>query len=94
MTVLDRGTYGWVECVSAEGCHSADAIRRFYDEATSHLDVQQERLINDAIKQLKVTRVIVAHRPETIAAADRVIVLGPGPHPASTAERDVPEAAA
>ena len=50
----------------------------FLDEATSHLDVQREQLINDTIKQLKVTRVIIAHRPETIASADRVIVLGDG----------------
>lgn len=47
----------------------------FLDEATSHLDVQREQQINDTIKQLKVTRVIIAHRPETIASADRVIVL-------------------
>lgn len=32
--------------------------------------------VNEAIRQLKLTRVIIAHRPETIAAADRVIVLG------------------
>lgn len=48
----------------------------FLDEATSHLDVECERRINDTIKQLNVTRVIIAHRPETIASADRVIVLG------------------
>ena len=51
---------------------------QFLDEATSHLDVQREKLINDTIKQLNVTRVIIAHRPETIASADRVIVLGHG----------------
>ncbi|MCL1498376.1 peptidase domain-containing ABC transporter [Xanthomonas nasturtii] len=50
----------------------------FLDEATSHLDVMRERLVNEAVKQLKVTKVIVAHRPETIASADRVIVLGQG----------------
>lgn len=48
----------------------------FLDEATSHLDVDREKLVNEAIRQLKVTRVIIAHRPETIAAADRVITLG------------------
>ena len=48
------------------------------DEATSHLDISRERSVNDAIRQLKVTRVIIAHRPETIASADRVIKLGPG----------------
>ncbi|MCC8471908.1 peptidase domain-containing ABC transporter [Xanthomonas phaseoli] len=50
----------------------------FLDEATSHLDVMRERLVNEAVKQLKVTKVIVAHRPETIASADRVIVLEQG----------------
>jgi ATP-binding cassette subfamily B protein RaxB len=47
----------------------------FLDEATSHLDVQREQLINATIKQLKITRVIIAHRPETIASADRMVVL-------------------
>ncbi|MCL1570388.1 peptidase domain-containing ABC transporter [Xanthomonas nasturtii] len=50
----------------------------FLDEATSHLDVMRERLVNEAVKRLKVTKVIVAHRPETIASADRVIVLEQG----------------
>jgi len=50
----------------------------FLDEATSHLDIARESIVNTAIKSLKVTRVIVAHRPETIASADRVIVLAGG----------------
>ncbi len=50
----------------------------FLDEATSHLDVMKERLVNDAVKQLKLTKVIVAHRPETINSADRVLVLDQG----------------
>ncbi|QEO27478.1 peptidase domain-containing ABC transporter [Xanthomonas translucens] len=50
----------------------------FLDEATSHLDVLRERLVNDAVKQLKLTKVIVAHRPETIASADRVLVMEQG----------------
>jgi ATP-binding cassette subfamily B protein RaxB len=48
------------------------------DEATSALDVDRERLVNQAVRQLEVTRVIVAHRPETIASASRVIVLQDG----------------
>lgn len=47
----------------------------FLDEATSHLDVARERLVNEAIGKLNITRVIVAHRPETIRMADRVIDL-------------------
>lgn len=50
----------------------------FLDEATSHLDVRKEQLVNEAVKQLQLTKVIVAHRPETIASADRVLVLGGG----------------
>lgn len=50
----------------------------FLDEATSHLDVDSERLVNEAIQQLKITRIIIAHRPETIASADRVLVLQGG----------------
>lgn len=45
------------------------------DEATSHLDVQSESRVNDAIKHMGSTRVIIAHRRETIASADRVIEL-------------------
>ncbi|AAF84030.1 peptidase domain-containing ABC transporter [Xylella fastidiosa] len=50
----------------------------FLDEATSHLDVMRERLVNDAVHQLKLTKVIVAHRPETIASTDRVVILDHG----------------
>jgi ATP-binding cassette subfamily B protein RaxB len=50
----------------------------FLDEATSALDIERERLVNQAVRQLRLTRVIVAHRPETIASADRVVVLAAG----------------
>lgn len=50
----------------------------FLDEATSALDVDRERQVNQAIRQLPLTRIIVAHRPETIASAGRVIVLRDG----------------
>jgi ATP-binding cassette subfamily B protein RaxB len=48
------------------------------DEATSHLDVWNEQTVNAAIQSLKLTRIIVAHRPETIAMAERVVVLHGG----------------
>ncbi|HSN97265.1 MAG TPA: peptidase domain-containing ABC transporter [Candidatus Nanopelagicales bacterium] len=48
------------------------------DEATSHLDVEREQAVNTAIAQCHLTRIIVAHRPETIRSADRVIVLEQG----------------
>lgn len=50
----------------------------FLDEATSHLDVSRERLVNEAVRSLELTKVIIAHRPETIASADRVLVLETG----------------
>lgn len=48
------------------------------DEATSHLDLARESEINAALKALSITRIIVAHRQETIDAADRVIRLENG----------------
>ena len=50
----------------------------FLDEATSHLDVHRESLINESVRRLPLTRVVVAHRPQTIASADRVVVLEGG----------------
>ncbi|MGQ8774972.1 peptidase domain-containing ABC transporter [Serratia sp. NA_112.1] len=49
----------------------------FMDEATSHLDIENESSINEAIATLDITRIIIAHRPSTIASADRVIPLLP-----------------
>jgi ATP-binding cassette subfamily B protein RaxB len=48
------------------------------DEATSHLDSGNEQLVNAAIRQIALTRIIVAHRSETIAMAQRVVVLDQG----------------
>ena len=48
------------------------------DEATSALDVEREREVNAAIRKLELTRIIIAHRPETIASAQRVVVLKDG----------------
>ena len=48
------------------------------DEATSHLDVARERAVNQRIGELEVTRIVIAHRPETIRSADRVIELRMG----------------
>jgi ATP-binding cassette subfamily B protein RaxB len=45
----------------------------FLDEATSHLDETTEAVIAAALRDLHMTRVIVAHRPATIAHADIVI---------------------
>jgi ATP-binding cassette subfamily B protein RaxB len=48
------------------------------DEATSHLDLHRERLVNAAIQALSITRVIIAHRPESIGSAERVVTLVDG----------------
>ena len=47
----------------------------FLDEASSNLDVTNESRINENLKALRITRVIVAHRPQTIAMADTVYSL-------------------
>ncbi|RMB08495.1 peptidase domain-containing ABC transporter [Eilatimonas milleporae] len=44
----------------------------FMDEGTAHLDVETERKVNASIRALGMTRIIVAHRPDTIQMADRV----------------------
>jgi ATP-binding cassette subfamily B protein RaxB len=48
------------------------------DEATSALDVMLERAVNEAISTLNISRIIIAHRPETIASAQRLIALSSG----------------
>jgi ATP-binding cassette subfamily B protein RaxB len=48
------------------------------DEATSELDVENEQRVNGAIRAMGLTRVIVAHRPDTIAMADRILVVKGG----------------
>jgi ATP-binding cassette subfamily B protein RaxB len=54
------------------------------DEATSHLDEENERAINEAIRLLPISRVIVAHRRSTLDMADRIIPIWPA---AATAKR-------
>jgi ATP-binding cassette, subfamily B, bacterial CvaB/MchF/RaxB len=48
------------------------------DEATSHLDVERERRIAETLQQLQKTRIVIAHRPETVASAERVLMLRKG----------------
>ena len=45
----------------------------FLDEGTAHLDLDNERHINESLRQLRMTRISVAHRPDISAGADRVI---------------------
>jgi ATP-binding cassette, subfamily B, bacterial CvaB/MchF/RaxB len=54
------------------------------DEGTANLDVELERRINDTLLTLPITRIQDAHRPQTIALADRVIELVGSASPART----------
>src|SRR5207249_4496639 len=60
----------------------------FLDEGTAHLDVDSERQINETLKQLRMTRISVAHRPPD--GTDRIVRIartlesearGPAPSP-------------
>ncbi len=48
------------------------------DEGTAHLDTAHEREVNRAVRAMGITRIVIAHRRETIEAADRVIHLVDG----------------
>ncbi|WP_281556658.1 peptidase domain-containing ABC transporter [Thalassomonas sp. RHCl1] len=50
----------------------------FMDEATSHLDIKNEAKISKQISKLNITRIIIAHRPETINQAGQVLQLEQG----------------
>lgn len=47
----------------------------FLDEATSHLDLHSERAVTQELARMALTRMIIAHRPETIAGAQRVVQI-------------------
>ena len=45
----------------------------FLDEGTAHLDVDNERFINESLRQLRMTRISVAHRPDIASGADKIV---------------------
>jgi NHLM bacteriocin system ABC transporter ATP-binding protein len=49
-----------------------------FDEATSALDNRTQAIVSASLEQLKVTRIVVAHRLSTIRRADRIYVLDGG----------------
>jgi ATP-binding cassette, subfamily B, bacterial CvaB/MchF/RaxB len=73
-TSLSGGQVQWI--VLARALYRQPRIL-LLDEATSHLDEENERAINEAIRSLSITRVIVAHRRSTLEMADRVVPVWP-----------------
>jgi len=49
-----------------------------FDEATSALDNTTQAAVADAIGELQVTRIVIAHRVSTIRNADRILVIDRG----------------
>ncbi|HBY4451573.1 TPA: peptidase domain-containing ABC transporter [Klebsiella pneumoniae] len=47
----------------------------FMDEATSSLDTESERFVNVAIRNMNITRVIIAHRETTLRTVERTISI-------------------
>lgn len=45
------------------------------DEATSHLDARNESIANETVRRMRITRIIIAHRKETISQADHIFDL-------------------
>jgi ATP-binding cassette subfamily B protein RaxB len=50
----------------------------FLDESTSHLDKESEMIVNINLKRMKLTTILIAHRRETILAANRILRLEDG----------------
>lgn len=48
------------------------------DEATSHLDVESEIIISQTLRKIGLPILLIAHRPETLASADRVLLMAQG----------------
>ncbi len=81
--VGDRGTRlsgGQRQRVAIARAILKDAPILILDEATTSLDNQSERLVQEALTRLMAgrTTVVVAHRLSTIRAADRIAVLDDG----------------
>ncbi len=50
----------------------------FLDEGTANLDLASEKRIADLVEAMPITRIVVAHRPELVTRADRVLELRQG----------------
>jgi NHLM bacteriocin system ABC transporter ATP-binding protein len=50
----------------------------FFDEATSALDNETQRIVAESTRDLRATRIVIAHRLSTVMDADRVVVMAEG----------------
>jgi ATP-binding cassette subfamily B protein RaxB len=50
----------------------------FMDEGTAHLDPANEKKVLQALSKLNITRIVIAHRAHSVAAADRVVLIDSG----------------
>ena len=73
---LERGAKAAACCWPARSTRHPKVLA--LDEATSHLDLGNERAVTAALSQMPLTRLIIAHRPETIAGAQRVVQVRDG----------------
>ena len=48
----------------------------FLDEGTAHLDLQKEEEINLELRNLSITRISIAHRPQMMDGADTILRIG------------------
>ena len=48
----------------------------FLDEATSHLDIANEKAVNANLNGLSIIKIMAVHRKETVESADRKMSLG------------------
>ncbi len=50
----------------------------FFDEATSALDNETQRIVIESTRDLRATRIVIAHRLSTVMDADCVVVMAEG----------------
>ena len=83
-TVIGEGgaslSGGEAQRISIARCILKDAPIAIRDEATANLDADNESAIQQAMTELcrDKTTIVIAHRLNTIAAADKVVVLDEG----------------
>jgi len=83
-TVLDGSgasiSSGERQLISIARAFARDPQLILFDEATSYIDSQTEKKIQEALNNLMIRRtsIVVAHRLSTIRSADKIIVLSKG----------------